>query len=146
MQRHRIMRARTKMIDEKKKVTTNIAFVSVTDWASRVDGGGGGSESGSWHMPSVSMVVRTDENDEQCQIQEQNQDECGLRKDQWMLIYRKSVVASWVMVADVRLWLKEIVYWGKKREQILRLIVKPASTSLRAYAVPDCVVSAQVTI
>lgn len=52
-------------------------------------------------MPSVSMVVRSDENDEQCQIQERNQDVCGLRKDQWILIHRKSVVASRVMMADV---------------------------------------------
>lgn len=34
----------------------------------------------SWFLSSVSMVVRSDEKDEQCQSQEQNQDECGVRK------------------------------------------------------------------
>lgn len=97
------MRVSTKMIDEKAKDDHKHCLCHCDRLSTQGGWGNGRGRSGSWHMPSVSMVVRTDENDEQCQIQEQNQDECGLRKDQWMLIYRKSVVASRVMVADVRL-------------------------------------------
>lgn len=61
---------------------------------------GGKSES---FVLTVSMVLRIDKNDEPCQSQQRNQDECGLRKDEWILVCRTSIVASRVMVTDVRL-------------------------------------------
>lgn len=59
------MRVGTRMIDGKGKD-------NYSDRLSMQGGIRGKSES--WYLPSLSMVVRIDENDEQCQSQERNQD------------------------------------------------------------------------
>lgn len=103
-------------------------------------------ESEIWYMPSVSM--RIDEKDEQCQSQEWNHDECVLRTKINGFGYGRSQILPlkwWWRVCDYDL----------KREYIPQIegivtnkvvIIKAVSPSVRAYDVPDCVVSTQVTI
>lgn len=67
LHRHEIMRAGTSTIDGKGK-DDYIYCLSYSDRLSMQ--GGIKGQNKSWYMPSAAMVVRVDENDEQCQSQE----------------------------------------------------------------------------
>lgn len=141
LHRHKIMRPSTRMIDEKEKDDHKYCC-SYCERLSTQGGTGGKA----WKLVYAISVtgVRMDENDEQCQSQQRNQDECGLNKDQWIWGFRKSIAAS-IMVTDVRLWLKEVVYLKNERTKSSKVVVvKPVSPSLRAYYVLGDVLSTSV--
>ena len=114
---------------------------SYSDRLSTRDGDG---TSESWFLPSMSMVVRSDENDEQCQSQERNKDECGVRKIDgfWYVGSQLSPPEQWWQKWDYGI---KRVCWEKEGTASTTVgTMKPTSPSPRACHVPGCAV--QVTI
>ena len=76
----------------------------------------------------------------------ENPRSCGLRKDQWVSVCRKSIASRMMVAWCEMVWdydLKRWCTWQKREQQINNkmVIIEPVSLSLKAYFVPGDVLS-----